>query len=528
MAGRVDSQRLLERESCSSEKEYRKRRVEETVTVAYAKYGMTKGVVMLPRRKLECGIIVDGWPTWGLAALKANFVVMILVRSELWCNRVRNLFPEASVERILPGEIHDRVLKGVQVDIWLSDIEPPRRLSLFNQYPSAPVITRRRARYEVGVTHGYQFFRVPHVDCGGVTDATWEIHVYLPRGTPAWAPFDKKGGRDMCVIVDSKVGGVACSPPAKVNCSVAPKVTEVRPGTYHVSGLYPVSQGPCRIIAPCIYSPTGWVRQRLSERELCAVQDIFMEYFDLLSSKEIAELCRGKVFPLKVALAVLGQIEVCEVGSCTPDESIFSTAKKIRTEGEGTAGTASAAPGEVLGEGGATDFAEANLECGRKLKATKADDAQVPEYLWDNQLVPCGDPIKIDKLKLLRNFALRWSKNHLRRDFLRWFFLKYEEVSKRLKARQEGPYVVWIMELHTFLASNKEGRLDWEAGRDCVARFSESPWWEWGSGSRPHIWRWPIEYQQRFGTGFLHGSNHVCLGGKFLKGQKGMKSRGQG
>jgi len=41
---------------------------------------------------------------------------------------------------------------------------------------------------------------------------------------------------------------------------------------------------------------------------LCAAQDIAEEQFDKLSSKEIAELCQGEVFPLKVALVALDDV----------------------------------------------------------------------------------------------------------------------------------------------------------------------------------------------------------------------------
>jgi hypothetical protein len=41
-----------------------------------------------------------------------------------------------------------------------------------------------------------------------------------------------------------------------------------------------------------------------------------------------------------------------------------------------------------------------------------------------------------------------------------------------------------------------EARRDWEAGRECISGYSNSRWWEWTEGSRPHFWRWPLEYQK--------------------------------
>jgi hypothetical protein len=36
---------------------------------------------------------------------------------------------------------------------------------------------------------------------------------------------------------------------------------------------------------------------------------------------------------------------------------------------------------------------------------------------------------------------------------------------------------------------------DLKAGLDCLKRCWDSDWWEWRRGSRPHFWRWPLEYQ---------------------------------
>jgi len=58
-------------------------------------------------------------------------------------------------------------------------------------------------------------------------------------------------------------------------------------------------------------------------------------------------------------------------------------------------------------------------------KATKTDDAAVPEYLWDLELTPTLDPRIINKIHGLRRFALRWWKYSLERDFFRWFARTY-------------------------------------------------------------------------------------------------------
>ena len=34
----------------------------------------------------------------------------------------------------------------------------------------------------------------------------------------------------------------------------------------------------------------------------------------------------------------------------------------------------------------------------------------------------------------------------------------------------------------------------WSGGCDAVGRFTQSTWWTWNGGSRPHFWRWPKSY----------------------------------
>jgi hypothetical protein len=105
-------------------------------------------------------------------------------------------------------------------------------------------------------------------------------------------------------------------------------------------------------------------------------------------------------------------------------------------------------------------------------KAAKNDDAPVPEYLWDDVVVPDGDLSKLKALPILHEFALRWWWRHTTKDFLRWFKCHHASSMK-----------------------NAEYHRKKEAGSDCIHRCWNSSWWEWSSGSRPLFWRWPQDYR---------------------------------
>jgi hypothetical protein len=121
----------------------------------------------------------------------------------------------------------------------------------------------------------------------------------------------------------------------------------------------------------------------------------------------------------------------------------------------------------------------------RNAKATKADDAAIPEYLWDRELTPSLNPVVITSLQCLRRFALRWWKASLEREFFIWFERTYtnEAVSDYVYNTSRSN-------------NNADAARDWKAGMDCLRRSRRSEWWEWSDGSRPYFWRWPREYQE--------------------------------
>jgi hypothetical protein len=145
----------------------------------------------------------------------------------------------------------------------------------------------------------------------------------------------------------------------------------------------------------------------------------------------------------------------------------------------------------------------------REKKATKADDAEVPEYLWLEHLLEDADPAKnFDTakwdaahlaalptlMKGLRHIGLKWWKKKVTLSFGNW-------LSKQFAAAKKptiGPTVIWENDRYVW-AGNK-GKLDYLAwhlwrersfekdlkvGRDAIERTSKASWWTWDDGSTP-------------------------------------------
>jgi hypothetical protein len=260
--------------------------------------------------------------------------------------------------------------------------------------------------------------------------------------------------------------------------STKPRVTRIQVATFHVSGLYLMGRKEVRFVVPSVFSPMGWVRRKLTGSEMCQVWDIPQDIAKILNPKEIGMICKGPTppFPMKIVDNSLS-------GNCSRKRPVAvidsESEKQLRLTTEVNV------DGEVRGPSEAVQ----DTEMERKLRAVKADDAAVPEYLWDFVLVPSKDMLKISKLQILRNFVLQWLKKRIQWQFLKWFYGKYQRLTKALGAGTFSNYSSWRRTLERHLGKSKEARLDWTAGTECMTRYANAEWWEWTGGSRPHFWR---------------------------------------
>ena len=396
------------------------------------------------------------------------------------------------------------------------------------------VITMRRAR---GIPSSRQFayhsFRLAHKNCGGMTDGEWQVHLYLRIG--AWdlaSPTDLPS-RDMLCIVNAKLHGMPCQAPPQISAGSVAKVREVRPGLYRVDGLCPWGRDRLQVVAPCVFSVTKWVRRHLSGTELCLVKDVSEELQAGLVSKDIASLCKDQgLLPLKICTRLLSLMTIkvetssqVAVGALNNPES--SNEGPVVGSLDGSFG--GCADGVFSGSSGGTasgnpEGAPKRFKCStekgeaedgqqdaqedrerRNQKSARGDNADIPTYLWDSVLNPEEDPSKKAALDKIRFGVLRWIKRRICREFLSCFFGKHRSLEmtwKELKcgdSPREG-----VTHMQVFMARlkrNVEARKDWEAGRECIGRYSNSSWWEWTDGSRPHFWRWPEEYQKQIRDG---------------------------
>jgi len=260
----------------------RKRSIEQLISISYAKYGATEGVL---QRQLDsnihCSILCGGWPDWAIGAYTRGWVVdLIIVKDSGWSSCIHTWFPNSKVVS------YEQCLKwsslGVTSSIWLSDVDPPRKLSLWDT-SALFIVTRRRARHIPNSLWKSEFLKASHVACGGVTDGSWDINVYRKTHLSPIGPLASVGSHDLSTVFDTKLQGIPCPPPSEIKSSF-PQVVQVRPNTFHGGGLLPWGSRRDFVIAPCIFSPTNWVRRRVHGREMLKILDIPDVFADVLES----------------------------------------------------------------------------------------------------------------------------------------------------------------------------------------------------------------------------------------------------
>jgi hypothetical protein len=118
---------------------------------------------------------------------------------------------------------------------------------------------------------------------------------------------------------------------------------------------------------------------------------------------------------------------------------------------------------------------EATARTELSAKAVKLDDAEIPMYLWDEQILLSMDTMVVPKkevteaLTTLRRLMLRYWKNKVHQDFFKWF----DEQT-------------W---------NNEEDKCKvLDAGRVAIKYAMKASWRDWDGVSSIFFWRWPPEF----------------------------------
>jgi len=154
-----------------------KQKFEEISYPSYAKYGVLHGVLMSnfenPSSPI-CGVILGGgWPAWVQIGAERSWTVMcVIIKAQTWTRIIQKLPPRATI--LLYDQCVGNVIMDMPVTVSLSDIDPPRRLKIYQCNQCELLITSQKA-INVPEEWSKQTYHLADVDCGGHIDGQWHF-----------------------------------------------------------------------------------------------------------------------------------------------------------------------------------------------------------------------------------------------------------------------------------------------------------------------------------------------------------------
>lgn len=329
---------------------------------------------------------------------------------------------------------------------------------------------------------------VSHEKLGGVTTGKFKIEWVCRKNSPApkfvFPPAIKANLRQVLSTSDPSGGP-----------SAEPKLNQLNSS----KGLLNWKQKWVPIVGPHLYRKNSWVTRMLSRKEKCDILDIPNVRSLKLSQEEMEKLVNHEI-PGKVYFASVYFFTSLEQPASVETDSNRGSRDTSRKP-EVVKGKSEVVRAQPNYEGIDLDTSDLLVEIdqlqGVSSKATKSDDALVPEDLWNVRIAeglirlweteegPWSQPINFQlshdwfrfkwALKRLRRFALQIWKRLVRSDFDKW----YREIGKH------GLNPTQIF----------------KDGLSACDKAERSSWWEWDEGSAIFFWRWPEDYQNQVRIG---------------------------
>lgn len=466
------------------------------VSVGYARNGMGKGVITDMRDKtlVNVGILANGrWPLWIDSLSLGNFNLRwIMGAVGKWTEQK---FPNTL---LYTENIVDEIVTAYPVTIMLCEKRaPPLRCSAWRSEALKIIVSAggEKLRNDAPGWFGHRE-KIKHALHGGVTDGDWSVSVWTRNSKEEnLFVFDAVPRASLQSALSEKEKGRPVGAPPEGN-SLIPRVMRVREGVYSTrNGLFSVKSKPSDLyIVRSFKSPTGWCERKLTPNERLNVWDVRevqdrnqLQIFDTLGVQD-----QGSSWvPMRIRFDLLRRVSAlisesdhkagrkrlpleAEDQDKRADPGCNVGLKRLRDDHHDELGSEVA---DATDEGKRSN---ANLAFGpaigdRNQKAAKADDAEIPYWIWNNRV---------------KDVFNTWDTRP-----------SDESVDNSLEAMRRFFHRVWVKRLcHSFRKWLKGYNKPWvnqansvEAGIDALCRAINSSWWEWDNGSRLFFWRWPAE-----------------------------------
>lgn len=303
------------------------------------------------------------------------------------------------------------------------------------------------------------------------------------------------------------------------------RVVTLSDGSLGSWGLLPVPfNSSAKVTMPSDRSRSGWGRRALTAGELSdlwntpiSIQDAFVKHQLPSALASFTSLPPAKV------------LATCADVLCTHflrgGFGLWSAepqAKRLRSD-DAPMLQNTPVPRPVLGKqsDGNTLASSINLAAidakVQKQDGQKADDAEVPTFIWENQFRdsipahwdgahPTVFPLHPDwrsRLDSYRTLGICYWRRNVCKSYWKW--VKQKLPSRLLQRALPHSYVRWTGASYQWTKNGRtrygadlsemlehpRTKKDWDPARECISKASHCSWWEWHQGSRLFFWRWP-------------------------------------
>ena len=480
------------------------------------------GAVTVRKGHTPIGVVAEKSPTWAWYVGALGSVKWLVGTEDLigrkpgdppWLAKTTNGLTIEDVEVILLqgdwGLIGEHIWKSKSVSLILK--APKAHLGNRGSRGEKHRRKRRRLNATGAIPASWKVGSIylEHKDLGGVTSGGFQVEWASPREAPE-VHFVYPPGLSINLgqVVNRKLKGRPTGAPT--------------PNQWNSSmGLLRWRHRFQEVVVPYTYRANVWTSRELCPQELCEVLDFPAERVKGLNPTQVYDLTREQV-PGKVLGACLwflgkdkeqGPTEDAPEGKrrlSLVDSSPFKRARTMRIpdqvqqvyEGIGP-DEVSSTPNLVIKEptlssdsapGYGNEVERKEDRAGTATdKATKADDAAVPVFLWNDRIQkgleniwssdttldgtrPLDFGNEADQLRFrcalnkLRHGCLCYWKRKVKADFEKWYQLKGK--------------------------SHPHAKQVWIDGQAAVSKASQASWWNWDKGSSIFFWRWPADYQE--------------------------------
>ena len=501
----------------------------------YAAHGVLNAVTPVDyddEDKLSVGVFSSDWPAWSIPFLHPRFIMRwIVVENIKLLLLVTKCFPSILV--LSTKMLAETKLEPVDIigynGTTLDTSVPPTfgSICLFDW----------NVRIKNWKEWIIQSHSIKHNECGGVSDFSGVVKIAILK--PMISSFRLKNNfishypvSSLDSILSHIENGENLKTAPRLATMSIPAVTSALHDSFHTGGLFPTMEHRPFFLIPCVFSPSRWVRRRLSTKERLGVQDIPISIMSCMTVIEQRLLSQMTFTPIKCLTAVIHGVFL--QGTITSSGGgVRIREREIEAKIE-VQPSRSTTPSQVN-----TDLPGAwvdNIIHNKDEKAAKNDDAKVPIHFWNNSLaaklnVAVLSNKQCKALDVLREEIVKrvWVRNitrcfclylrckacHLSR-----LEAKFDHKSKnkdfectscqrhcsseliikwergRYKWARKGgrdKYVEWYKKYRGLIDNVEEKReraTDVEVGTDCIRRAIKCTAWTWERGSRLFFWRW--------------------------------------